>query len=135
MRAIKTLFTVIAFTALCGCAKPEYGDLEHKADFLHDDCTIHSIYCYPANAPVITQIAGKIDNEAGTIVFEIPNDKNRKYYDVTALKIKANIGYDAIITPSMSSDIWDLSEGREFTVTATMTGNSRKYIIEAYFIK
>lgn len=135
MKTIKVILTAIAIAALSGCAKPEYGDQQYKADFLHDDCTIHSIYCYPVDAPVITQIAGKIDNEAGTIAFEIPNDKNRKYYDVTALKLKANIGYDAVISPSMSSDIWDLSEGKEFTVTATMTGKSKKYIIEAYFIK
>ncbi|MCQ2158297.1 MAG: DUF5018 domain-containing protein [Bacteroidales bacterium] len=104
-------------------------------DFLHDDCTIHSIYCTPVSAPVSTQISGIIDNEAGTIEFAIPRDKYQKYYKLDSLKIRANIGYDATVTPSFSSRVWDLNEDREFTVTANMTGKTKKYTVSAYKTK
>lgn len=104
-------------------------------DFLHDDCTIHSIYCTPVSAPVSTQISGIIDNEAGTIEFAIPRDKYQKYYKLDSLKIRANIGYDATVTPSFSSRVWDLNEDKEFTVTANMTGKTKKYTVSAYKTK
>lgn len=135
MKTFKILIAALGMLFCAGCAKPEYGDEVHKADFLHDDCIIHSIYCYPVNADQPTQVAGIIDNEEGTIVFEIPNNKYRKFYDVTNLKIKANIAYDAVISPALSSKVWDLSEPVEITVTAKMTGRSKKYSIEAYFVK
>lgn len=104
-------------------------------DFLHDDCTIHSIYCTPVSASVSTQISGIIDNEAGTIEFAIPRDKYQKYYKLDSLKIRANIGYDATVTPSFSSRVWDLNEDKEFTVTANMTGKTKKYTVSAYKTK
>lgn len=123
------LVAVLSAAVAASCVKVgEY-------DFLHDDCTIHSIYCTPVSAPVSTQISGIIDNEAGTIEFAIPRDKYQKYYKLDSLKIRANIGYDAYVTPSFSSQVWDLNEDREFTVTARMTGKSKKYIVSAYKTK
>ena len=130
MKALKYISVAVLCALLAGaCVKVgEY-------DFLHDDCTIHSIYCTPVSAPVSTQVSGIIDNEAGTIEFAIPRDKYQKYYKLDSLKIRANIGYDATVTPSFSSRVWDLNEDREFTVTANMTGKTKKYIVSAYKTK
>lgn len=124
---IAIIATAIAAVFVSGCAKaPEY-------DFIHDDCTIHAVYCTPLNCEVSTQVSAIIDHEAGTVEIAIPHDKYQKYYDLSKLKIRANLGYDAKLTPSLSSQVWDLSEhDLEVTVTATMTGNSKKYVISAY---
>ena len=122
------LFSAVCALAVSSCAKaPEY-------DFLHDDCTIHSMYCTPLGVSG-TQVSASIDNEQGLIEIAIPHDKYQKYYDLTQLKLKANIAYDAYITPSLSSQVWDLSEPLTITVTAKMTGSSKKYTIEAYKAK
>ena len=130
MKALKYIIvSVLAGFCLSSCV--EVGEY----DFLHDDCTIHSIYLSPCNSPVSTQVQGKIDNDRNTIDFAIPKDKYRQYYKLDSLKIRANIGYDAYVTPSFSSRVWDFTEDKEFTVTAQMTGASKKYTISVYFVR
>lgn len=128
MKTIK--ISVIAAVALI-CAASCTRKIDY--DFLHDDVTIHSLYCMPVSSPVSTQVTAVIDHEAGTVEIAIPHDGNQKYYKLDSLKLRANLGYDAYCTPSLSSQVWNLSdEPLEVTITAKMTGNTKKYKIEAY---
>lgn len=104
-----------------------------KADseFLHTDNTITSISISPVTSPITTSIQGDINQETGEIDFAIPK-RVADYYDLTSLRVKANVGYDVEITPSLSG-AKDLSGYYEITVTATMTGESKKYTLHARY--
>lgn len=78
---------------------------------------------------VIKPVEGK-DN-AFTIDFPIPR-KLRSSFDLTKLKVKATVGYDVKITPSLSG-IKDLSDPYEVKVEATQTGQVKTYVLQAYY--
>lgn len=117
---------ILAFTAT-GCTD------EMKGDFVHDDATISSITMQPGSGSSSLSVSGVIDQEAGTILFTVPKAK-RKEIDISQVRLRANIGLDAKITPSLSG--WqDLSSPMEITVTATMTGTTKKYTLSATYEK
>ena len=124
---MKKIFTflsaAVACLALTACNDPM------KGDFLHTDNTISAIYMLPATGSSSVSISGKIDNEAGTIQFTIPRAK-RKEIDRAAVKLRANVALDAYVTPPLTG-IHDLESPMEITVTASMTGESRKYVLSA----
>lgn len=106
------------------CQKPD-------KEFLHDDNTISSILLLPAVSTVSTTISGDINQETGEILFAIPKNL-RSSIDITNVKVRATVGYDVVITPSLSG-IKDLSEAYPITVTATQTGESKDYTLRAYY--
>ena len=119
-------FVLLAF-ALTGCQEPMEGD------FLHTDNTISAIYMTPGRGTSSLSVSGLIDNEAGTVTFTVPKDK-RKEIDLTEVKLRASVALDAFITPSLMG--WhDISSPMEITVTASMTGESKKYTLSASYEK
>lgn len=119
-------FVLLAF-ALTGCEEPMEGD------FLHTDNTISAIYMTPGRGTSSLSVSGLIDNEAGTVIFTVPKDK-RKEIDLTEVKLRASVALDAFITPSLMG--WhDISSPMEITVTAFMTGESKKYTLSASYEK
>lgn len=110
-----------------GCAKPD-------SEFLHTDNTISSIIMYPESGRSDRAVNGVINQETGEISFPIPK-VFRNDYDPTRVKVKATIGYDVKITPSLLGiqDLDNVGKGLEVTVTATMTGESRTYVLKAYY--
>ena len=126
---------------LFSCAKPD-------ADYVHDDASISAIYmCSTMKDATGKEVAlsfpGAINQDAGTVSFSVPKDK-RKQIDLTAVKLRANVAYDAYVkvTKEGGKDvnrtlygIHDLSEGITLTVTAQMTGRTKDYTITAKYEK
>lgn len=106
------------------CQKPD-------SEFLHADNTISSILLLPAESTVSTTITGTINQETGEILFAIPKNL-RSSIDITKVKVRATVGYDVVITPSLSG-IKNLEEAYPITVTATQTGESKDYTLRAYY--
>ncbi len=126
---LRILALVLCIPLALDCAKP--GE-----EFLHDDNSIRSISIIPATGSssatvngVISPVEGK-DN-AYTIDFPIPR-KLKSTFDITKLKVRATVGYDVKITPSLSG-IKDLSDPYEISVEATQTGAVRTYTLQAYY--
>lgn len=125
MKLMKYLLSAAAIMILAGsCAKadPEYD---------HTDNTISAIYIAPAFASISATVSGKINQETGEILFPI-GKRLASSFDLTKIKVRANVPYDVQITPSLSG-IKDLSEPYTITVTATQTGVSKKYTLQAYY--
>lgn len=128
---MKNIFKIFAAVSvlfsLYGCAKPE-------SEFLHSDNTISSIIMYPENGRSDRAVSGVIDQETGEISFPIPK-VFRNDYDPTRVKVKATVGYDVKITPSLLGikDLDNGGDGLEIAVTATMTGESKTYVLKAYY--
>ena len=124
------LFAIVfCLPLVLNCAKP--GE-----EYLHEDNSISSIFIVPASGTVSATINGVIapvpgKDDAYTIDFPIPR-KLKSSFDLTKLKVKATVGYDVKITPSLSG-IKDLSEPNEISVEATQTGKVRKYTLQAYY--
>ena len=119
-------FVLLAFT-FTGCQEPMEGD------FLHTDNTISAIYMTPGTGTSSLSVSGVIDNEAGTITFTVPKDKRREI-DLTQVKLRASVALDAFITPSLMG--WhDISSPMEISVTASMTGEVKKYTLSASYEK
>ena len=114
--AIATIFMV-------SCAKAD-------PEFEHTDSSIHSIEIQPAGGGA--GLAGFTDETTGEIFFPIPKTLRDKY-DVTSLMVRANLEYDAYITPSLSG-LKDLSEPYEITVTGG-DGGSRTYTLWAFYVR
>lgn len=128
MKHIYRIIVVLgALAALFGCAKPD-------SEFLHTDNTISSIIMYPESGRSDRAVNGVINQETGEISFPIPK-VFRNDYDPTRVKVKATVGYDAKITPSLLGikDLDNGGNGLEVTVTATMTGESKTYVLKAYY--
>lgn len=109
---------------LQGCQKPD-------PEFVHDDPTVTAFYISPVNAVIATTIQGVIDESTGKVTFPIPK-KLASYYDPAKLKVRANIGFDIEISPSLMG-IHDLSKEQTFTSRATQTGTSKVYTLFAYY--
>ena len=125
MKRILFIFSVIAASLLTfSCQKPD-------SEFLHDDNTIRSILLLPAMSTVSTTITGEINQETGEILFAIPKTL-RSSIDITQVKVRATVGYDVVVTPSLSG-IKNLEEEYPITVTATQTGESKNYTLRAYY--
>ena len=124
------LFAIVfCLPLVLNCAKP--GE-----EYLHEDNSISSIFIVPASGTVSATINGVIapvpgKDDAYTIDFPIPR-KLKSSFDLTKLKVKATVGYDVKIPPSLSG-IKDLSEPYEISVEATQTGKVRKYTLQAYY--
>lgn len=124
------LFAIVfCLPLVLNCAKP--GE-----EYLHEDNSISSIFIVPASGTVSATINGVIapvpgKDDAYTIDFPIPR-KLKSSFDLTKLKVKATVGYDVKITPSLSG-IKDLSEPYEISVEATQTEKVRKYTLQAYY--
>lgn len=142
---MKRLLTISAIAVLAlgtgSCAKPD-------ADFVHDDATISAIYiCTTQKDATGKELpykeAGVIDQETGNVVFTIPKAK-RKDIDLTAVKLRANVGFDAYVkvTKELGKDvdrtlygIHDITEGIDLTVTAKMTGRTKDYHLTGKYAK
>lgn len=120
------ILSMTAMSVLFACQKAD-------SEFLHDDNTISDIYISPVNSPVSTSVTGVINQETGEILFPIPREV-RIYYKLDSLRVRANVGYDVKITPSLSG-VKDLEEEYPITVTATMTGESKNYTLRAYYAR
>lgn len=116
------VFAVLLTTV--SCAKPD-------EEYLHTDNTISSIWITPAD-DATRVVYGDIDEDTGIILFSIPRASRPYFPTLTSLKIRAIIGYDAVITPSLSG-IKDLTSDFPITVTATMIGEDRNYILRAEY--
>lgn len=114
----------IAIVLFSSCAKAD-------SEFSHTDNTISAILLMPAKSTISTTILGTIDNEAGTIQFVVPK-KLRSSINLSEVKLRATVGYDVVITPSLSG-IKDLTEELEIIVTATQTKQSKQYKISASY--
>ena len=128
MKQIKLIFAILIAAAVSmltfSCQKPD-------SEFLHADNTISSILLLPAESTVSTTITGTINQETGEILFAIPKNL-RSSIDITKVKVRATVGYDVVITPSLSG-IKNLEEAYPITVTATQTGESKDYTLRAYY--
>lgn len=113
----------IAALVMGACAKPD-------EEFVHDDPTISAIYISPAFSDVPATVSGQIDQSTGKILFPISKSL-QSYFDIRQVKVRANVGYDVRITPSLSG-IKNLEEEYAITVTATQTGRSKNYTLRAY---
>lgn len=124
MKTIKTLFLTVSslIVIISACAKAD-------AEFLHEDCEISAIYITPAETNTSKIISGIINNDTGEIKFPIPR-KERSYYDLAKLKVRANVAFDAMIEPSLSG-IKDLSE--PFKITVTASSKTKTYTLNAYY--
>lgn len=118
------MLAVLAASMLASCAKPD-------AEFVHDDATISAIVIRPATGTSSLSVSGVIDNETGEIVFTVPKEKRREI-DISYVKVRANVGYDAYVTPVLTG-IKDLSSPMKITVTAKMTGTSKDYTLYAQY--
>ena len=126
---IGLLLLILSLPLVVNCAKP--GE-----EYIHDDNTIHSIMSTPATGTTSATVEGVIKpvegkDNAFTIDFPIPR-KLRSSFDLTKLKVKATVGYDVKITPSLSG-IKDLSDPYEVKVEATQTGQVKTYVLQAYY--
>lgn len=113
----------IAALVMGACAKPD-------EEFVHDDPTISAIYISPAFSDVPATVSGQIDQQTGKILFPISKSL-QSYFDIRQVKVRASVGYDVRITPSLSG-IKNLEEEYAITVTATQTGRSKNYTLRAY---
>lgn len=138
---MKRIFSIIAIAALAlganSCAKPD-------ADFVHDDASISAIYICTTQKDVTGKekpisFAGVIDQDSGNIVFTVSKDK-RKDIDLDAVKIRANIGFDAYVKVTREGGkdvdrtlygIHDITDVIDLTVTAKMTGTTKDYHLSA----
>ena len=121
---ILRLFTLVfCLPLVMNCAKP-------GKEYLHEDNSISSIFIVPANATVSATVSGVIAPVPGKE--DAYTRKLRSSFDLTKLKVKATVGYDVKITPSLCG-IKDLSEPYEISVEATQTGKVRKYTLQAYY--
>lgn len=111
--------------ALFSCAKA--GE-----EFLHTDNTISNIWIMPSDNTT-KLIYGNINNETGEILFEISRE-NRLYFNSKSLKVKATVGYDAFITPSLLG-IKDLSSDFPIQVEAIQTGEVRNYVLKVIYLQ
>ena len=139
MKRILIAITAVAALMLgaSSCAKPDAG-------FVHDNATISAIYICTTQKDATgkeksDKFSGVIDQDAGTILFTIPK-ANRKDIDLTAVKLRANVGLDAYVkvTKELGKDvdrtlygIHDITEGIDVTVTAKMTGRTKDYHLTA----
>lgn len=125
---MKKIFAILCAAVVClltsGCQKAD-------EEFIHDNVQISSVLLLPAVSTISTTINGEINQETGEILFAIPKNL-RSSIDITSVKVRATVGYDVVITPSLSG-IKDLSEEYPITVTATQTGNSKNYTLRAYY--
>ncbi len=124
MKKLMTIFSMAALLLLGSCAKP-------AEEFIHDDCEITSIEIANYNQPISYTLPGIIDQENGKIEFPIPKNK-KEFFDLTKLYVRANVPFDAIITPSLTG-LKDLSQEMTITVTAQMTGKTKEYKMLAYW--
>lgn len=83
-----------------------------------------------AFSDVPATVSGQIDQQTGKILFPISKSL-QSYFDIRQVKVRANVGYDVRITPSLSG-IKNLEEEYAITVTATQTGRSKNYTLRAY---
>lgn len=89
---------------------------------------------YPESGRSDRAVNGVINQETGEIQFAIPK-VYRNDYDPTRVKVKATVGYDVKITPSLMGikDLDNGGNGMEIKATATMTGETKTYILKAYY--
>lgn len=120
IKLLKYFIVTLLTLTVVSCAKP-------AEEFLHTDNTISSIWITPAD-DATRIVYGDIDEDTGLIVFDIPRTMRPYFPDSSRLKVRAIIGYDAVISPSLLG-IKDLSSDLQITVTATQTGESRNYIL------
>ena len=138
---MKKILSILAVSAIAlsafSCAKPD-------ADYVHDDVTISAIKMGTTQKDATGKektltIDGVINQDAGTVMFTVPKDKRRDI-DLTAVKFRANVGFDAYVTVTKELGkevdrtlygIHDISDGIEVTVTAKMTGRSKNYTLSA----
>ena len=115
---------------------------------VHDDNTIHEIMMYSTSTPEELDglpspqpVSGVINQETGEIMFPIPgeyrprtNSEGKKIiqFDPKRVKLRASVGYDVRITPVLTG-IHDLSGHFEIDVVAVQTGQSKHYVLHAYF--
>lgn len=123
MKPINYLAAAFAALFLLGsCAKPD-------AEYVHPDPTIKAIYISPAFSSVPATVAGEINQETGKILFPIRKSLQSSF-DRKQVKVRANVGYDVTITPSLSG-IKNLED--EYTITVTsQTGATKTYTLRAY---
>lgn len=135
---MKKLYLILAAAALLlvSCVKADI-DPAYDMDKYPVNCSIVAAYCFPAESAKSVQVTGKIsDTPDGdgkySIEFVIPRNADAKYFDLTRLKIKANVDYDVYITPSLAGihDLDDKTE--EITVYTPLTGEKKIYVISAY---
>ena len=113
----------IAALLIGACAKP-------AAEFEHAAPTLSALNLSPAFSDVPATVSGQIDQQTGKILFPISKSL-QSYFDIRQVKVRANVGYDVRITPSLSG-IKNLEEEYAITVTATQTGRSKNYTLRAY---
>lgn len=137
MKKLAYILLCAAGVLFCSsCARPD-------EDFVHDDASISAIYMQTTEKDKTYSVQGVIDNEGGVISFVVPKDK-RKEIDLTAVKIRATVAYDAFVSVTKEGGkdvdrtlygIHDISEGIELTVTANMTGRTKDYTLTAQYLK
>lgn len=138
---MKKILSILAITALVlgtlSCAKPD-------ADYVHDNANLSAIKMGTTQKDATGKekaltFDGKIDHEAGTVLFTVPKE-NRKEIDLTAVKLRANVAFDAYVTVTRELGkpvdrtlygIHDISEGIDITITAKMTGRTKNYTLTA----
>lgn len=120
-KTVKYLAVLMAAAAV-SCAKP-------ADEYLHTDCEIHAedMWITPADDDV-RRVYCEEPDEDGVILFSIPRTMSPYFPNLDSLKVRALVGYDEFISPSLSG-IKDLTEDFPITVTATQTGESKDYIL------
>lgn len=123
MKLLKYITAALVTMLITGsCAKAD-------SEFVHSDPTIKAIYISPAFSDIPATVAGVIDQETGKILFPI-RKVLQSSFNITQVKVRANVGYDVQITPSLSG-IKNLE--KEYTITVTaQTGDSKTYTLRAY---
>ncbi len=142
-KIFKCFFLAVIASLALGCQKPDQEPI-------HTDNLIREILMYSTSTPeeldglpLPQPVRGVINQETGQIRFPIPKDlrprtnsegKRVVQIDPSKVKLRATVGYDVKITPSLTG-IHDLSEQDKFSVDvlAVQTGEIKHYTMYAYF--
>ena len=141
MKKILLILSAALALSLSSCAVPD-------EDFVHDDASINAIYlCTTQKDATGKELSisfpGVINQDTGEINFLVTKDKRRQI-DLLAVKIRANVAYDAFIRVTREGGaevdrtlygIHDISSGIDLTVTARMTGTTKDYHLTAQYEK
>ena len=141
MRPYSLILLFVLFFCMESCAIPD-------KDFVHDDATIRAIYLCTTQKDATgkelsVSFPGVINQDTGEITFLVTKDKRRQI-DLLAVKLRANIPYDAYISITKEGGvavdrtlygIHNITEGINLTVTAKMTGRTKDYCLTANYEK
>ena len=138
MKKISIITILCTLGLLASCVKADV-DPAYDMEKYPVNVAITAAYCSPFTAPKALQLEGEISTTPDadgkySITFVIPKNLDAKYYDLSALRIKANVDYDVYIDPPLGG-VHDLDgKTKEVKVYSPIPGADKEkiYVIKAY---